>query len=208
MTTQYSISDILPKDATGQPLFALADISTSQLDFALQAGIAPSAVNAKNYAFLGIATHKQSGSISTNSPGVAMLGYAGTNPLAITSNLQYLWLNTNGAVNTTPADSYTIVASGSTAASADTAHSLFGNYGGLSNIGTSVVLYVETLAQTNDATLFPSVNKTGRGIVLSTSRVDYKELKPMQRTNASALHFANKTAGNNTTVNWFIYRKD
>jgi len=122
--------------------------------------------------------------------------------------LQYLWLNTNGAVNTTPSDSYTIVASGSTAASADTAHSLFGTYNGLSNIGSSVVLYVETLAQTNDAVLFPSVNKTGRGIVLSASRVDYKELKPMQRTNASALHFANKTASNNTTVNWFIYRKD
>lgn len=208
MTTQYSLSDVLPKDATGQPLFALADISTSQVDFALQAGIAPSAVNAKNYAFLGVATHKQSGSISVNSPGVAVLGFAGTTPLALTSNLQYLWLNTNGAVNTTPSDSYTIVASGSTAASADTAHSLFGTYNGLSNIGSSVVLYIEALAETNAAVLFPSVNKTGRGIVLSASRVDYKELKPMQRTNASALHFANKTASNNTTVNWFVYRKD
>lgn len=208
MTTQYSLSDILPKDATGQPLFSPVDISTSQLDFALQAGVAPSTINAKNYVYQGIATHKQSGSMTTGGPGVAVMGYSGTNPFPVSTNLQLFWLNANGALNTVPSESYTIIASGSTAASADTAHSLFGNYGGLSNIGTSVVLHIEVLAQSNDATLFPSVNKTGRGVILSASRVDYKELKPMQRTAASALHFANKTASNNATVNWFIYRRD
>lgn len=207
MTTNYSLTDVLPKDATGQPLFGLTDISTSQLDFALQAGVAASVVNAKNYAYQGIATHTQSGSMIAAGPGVMMFGVGGT-PLAVSSNIQAIWLTSLGAVNTVPAESYTILASGSTAASADTAHSLFGNYGGLSGIGTSVVLYVETLAQSNDAVLFPSVNKTGRGTVLSASTVSYKELKPMQRTAASALHFANKTASNNATVNWFVYRRD
>jgi hypothetical protein len=122
--------------------------------------------------------------------------------------MQALWLTSNGAVNTAPTESYTILASGSTAASAETMHSLYGTYDGLSGIGTSVVLYVEALAQTNDAVLFPSVTRAGRGTVLSASAVSYKELKPMQRTNASALHFANKTAANNATVNWFIYRRD
>lgn len=207
MTTQYSLSDVLPKDATGQPLFALVDISTSQLDFALQAGIAPSTINAKNYVYQGVATHKQSGSMTTNGPGVAVFGYAGTNPFPVGTNLQLLWLNTNGALNTVPAESYTFIASGSTAASAATAHSLFGTYNGLSSIGTSVVLYISAKAQTNSAAIYHSNAKTGPGIILSTSAVDYRDLKPMTRTNADSLHFANQSAGN-ATVNWFIYRRD
>jgi hypothetical protein len=207
MTTQYSLSDVLPKDATGLPFQAPVDIGTSQLDFALQAGIAASTTSGKRYAYMGVGTQKQSDTIAVTSPGVAILGYTGS-PLSVTSNLQFLWLNRNGAVNITPSDSYTILSSGSTAASAETAHSLFGNYGGLSDVAASVVLYTEVLAQSNDALLYPSVSTAGRGVVLSASQTDYKELKPMQRTNASALHIRNKTAANNTTVNWFIYRKD
>lgn len=207
MTTQYSLSDILPKDATGQPIFAPVDIGTSQLDFALQTGVAASTVNGKRHAYQGVATHTQAGTQAATGPGVAILGLAGT-PLAVGGNLQMFWLTDRGALNTVRDDSYTIVASGSISASANTAHSLFGTYGGLSTIGTSVVLYGEAMAQGNDAAIFPSNAKNGRGILLSTSSVEYTKLPAMRRSNFADLHFANKTNGSNTTVNWFIYRRD
>lgn len=206
MTTQYAIADILPKDALGQPLFALTDISTSQLDFALQSGVAASVINAKRHAYQGVATHKQSDGVATTSPGVAIFG--NTAPLAVGNGLQYLWLTQNGAVNTQPSESYTIVASGSTAASADTLHSVFGSYNGLSDIGASVVLDVELSVTTNGARVFPSNTAVGFGTFLSASQTTYKEMKPMQRTAASALHFLNHVAGSDSTINWFIYRKD
>ena len=208
MTTNYSLSDILPKDATGQPMFSPINIATSQLDFALQAGIAPSTVNAKNYVYQGIATHTQSGSMTTAGPGVAVMGYSGTNPFPVATNLQLLWLNSSGALNTVPAESYTLISSGSTAASADTAHRLYGTYNGLSTLNSSVVLYVSAMAETNGAALFFSNAKTGKGIVLSTSAAGYTELKPAQQSAAVDIHFANRVNGSNTTVNWFVYRRD
>lgn len=207
MTTQYSLSDILPKDAVGQPIFAPVDISTSQLDFALQTGIAPSTVNGKRHVYQGVATHTQNGSLISTGPGVVVLGVAG-NPVGVAGNLQALFLTSNGALNTVPAESYTFVASGSTTASANTAHRLYGTYNGLSTLGTSVVFHVSVLAETNNAAVFHSNAKTGRGIVLSTSATAYTAMRPMLQTAAVDLHFANKTDGSNSTVNWFIYRRD
>jgi hypothetical protein len=207
MTTQYSMSDVLPKDATGLPFNAPVEVSSSQLDFVLQAAIATSVAFGKKYGHIGVATHAQNDTQTTTGPGVAMFGLAGT-PLAVSGNLQMFWLTDRGALNTVSDDSYTIVASGSAAASANTTHSLFGNYGGLSAIATSVVLYGEVLAQTNDAAIFPSVAKNGRGIILSTSATTYHKLPAMRQSSFSNLHFANRTDGSNATVNWFVYRRD
>jgi hypothetical protein len=207
MTTQYFLTDVLPKDATGQPIFAPVDISTSQVDFALQAGVAASIVTGKRYVYQGVGTHRQADTQAITGPGVAILGLVGA-PLGVSGNLQMFWLTDRGSLNTVSDDSYAIVASGSIAASANTAHSLFGTYNGLSNIATSVILYGEAAAEGNDATVFSSSAKNGRGIVLSTSATGYTKLPSMRQSNFANLHFANKTDGSNTTVNWFIYRRD
>jgi hypothetical protein len=203
MTTNYSMSDVLPKDVTGQPFQALADISTSQLDFALQAGLGASTVSGKRYASLAVATHKHGASVTTDSVGT--LGFVKTDtPAAQAGNIQYLWGNTNGAVYTSTQESFSIVTSGSIAASAATAHSLFGT--GLSAIGSSVILSVEVKAETNDGFLLRSNSLNGGGIWLSVSATQYEKLKPMTQATASALHFRNKVS--NTTIHYQVWRKD
>lgn len=207
MTTQYSLSDVLPKDATGLPFQALVDVGGSQMDFALVAGIGASVNEGKRFAYQGVATHKQSQTAATTSPGVAMLGVAGT-PLAVGGNLQYLWLNALGAVRTQEGQSFTVYSSGSTTASANTLHGLFGTYTGLSLLASSAIVNLELKARTNAARVKIGAGDTNYGVHLSTSSVDYTKIKPMLVSNASALHFLNDVAGSNATINWVVYKFD
>ena len=207
MTTNYTFGDVLPKDATGQPFNALVDISTSQLDFAMYAGIAASSTQAKNYAFLGVATHKQSDDLPVNSPGITMFGKTG-DPISVTAgDAQFVHVDGNGAVFVTGGETFTLLHAASVAASAATAHSIFGNYGGLSDINASIVLNLEVMAETNDAMILPTVSDVG-GKWISTSATQSTELKPMTRDNASKLHFQNKTAGENATLHLTIWKQD
>lgn len=52
MTSAYSLADTLPKDAAGAKSIALIDLATSQLDYALYAGIGTKTASSKNYAAL------------------------------------------------------------------------------------------------------------------------------------------------------------
>ena len=69
MTTNYSTADISPKDAGGAKMLAPINISSSQSDFALFAGIGASTIGAtsKIHAALQVGTHV-AGSPVTNAP--------------------------------------------------------------------------------------------------------------------------------------------
>jgi hypothetical protein len=74
MTTQYSLSDTLPKDAGGAKFAGWVDISTSQNDFALPKGIGSLTANSKIFANLAIGTHV--GGSKVDHPVVGVLGMA------------------------------------------------------------------------------------------------------------------------------------
>src|SRR3990167_10005962 len=69
MTTAYSLSDTSPKDSGGAKFLAWPNISTSQNDFSLPAGIGASTIGAtsKIHAALQVGTHV-AGSPVTNAP--------------------------------------------------------------------------------------------------------------------------------------------
>lgn len=100
---------------------------------------------------------------------------------------------------------YEWVKSGSTTASAATAHLLLGTYNGLSLLNAEETLGVQVLAITNsfdllkDATLVP-------GFYCSTSAIIYQDIPPMKRGDVSNLHFRNSAAGN-ATARWQIWRR-
>src|SRR3990167_8650699 len=88
MTTNYSLSDTLPKDAGGAKFQAFPNIATSQNDYALPIGLGASTIGATSriHAYLGVGT-AISGSPLTNAPAgvLPLLGYT-TNASSITVN--------------------------------------------------------------------------------------------------------------------------
>lgn len=76
MTTNYSLSDSLPKDAAGAKFAAWIDVSTSQLDLSLPAGIGSRTVGSKIVSALQVGTHRAGSRIEhSGGVGVALLGY-------------------------------------------------------------------------------------------------------------------------------------
>jgi hypothetical protein len=101
---------------------------------------------------------------------------------------------------------YSWVASGSTAASAATAHALFGNYSGLSLLNANDVLLINVLPVTNSAEILPSVSLTP-GMFISTSQNLHEPLFPMAVSDVRNLHFRNAVGASNSTVRWNIWRR-
>jgi hypothetical protein len=103
MTTQYSLTDELPKDSGGAKLIALIDDSTSQLDFALLRGIGvePFGSLSQNLAFLGIGTHTVGSALSASDVGVMLMGtYTEAPSGIIPGNAQMLRSDKEGALYT------------------------------------------------------------------------------------------------------------
>jgi hypothetical protein len=98
------------------------------------------------------------------------------------------------------------VASGSTTASAATAHALFGVYNGLSLLNPSDVLLVSVLPATNDAEILPSVTLSP-GMLVSTSQSLYQPLMPMSALATRNLHFRNSVGASNSTLRWVVWRR-
>ena len=89
MARNYSLSDSAPKDSGGAKFLAFPDISTSQLDFALPAGIGASTIGttSKIHAALQVGTHVAGSQINNNAPvGVLQV-------LAFTQNASSLAVN-------------------------------------------------------------------------------------------------------------------
>jgi len=98
---------------------------------------------------------------------------------------------------------YTFVAGGSTATSAATAHNLFGNYGGLSNLNSKEVLLLIVSASGGDLrlSLNPSNGATNDSTLRLQAAASLFDLPPMTVQNASQITIA-REGSNNPVVFW------
>lgn len=105
---------------------------------------------------------------------------------------------------------YTWISSGSTAASADTAHLLWGNYGGLSDLNADEVIHLQILASANNFYMLPftdaSATELGQRFVAGNDY--YIDIPPMKVSAASQLHFRNAVNGSNGELLWVIYSRN
>lgn len=101
---------------------------------------------------------------------------------------------------------YEFVQSGSTTASAATAHGLFGTYNGLSLLNQNDVLHVQILPLTNNLEILKS-SALGTGMLFTTDLKSYYDLPPMSVSSASVIHFRNQTGASNATARWSVWRR-
>lgn len=101
---------------------------------------------------------------------------------------------------------YEWVQSGSTTASAATAHGLFGTYNGLSLLNLNDTLHLQIMAVTNNLELLKT-SSLGTGFLFQTSASSYYDLPAMSRDSASQMHFRNQTGASNATVKWNVWRR-
>lgn len=101
---------------------------------------------------------------------------------------------------------YGWVQSGSTTASAATAHALFGAYNGLSLLNPNDVVVINIIPVTNSAEILPN-STLSPGMLISTSQNLYQPLMPMSAASAKDLHFRNNVGASNSTVRWTIWRR-
>lgn len=105
--------------------------------------------------------------------------------------------------------SYNWVQSGSTTAANDLAHYLYGSWSGLSLFSASEVFHIQMMASGANLALFP----TDRASIVQAGQYfkedinAYLDLPPLKRTQASELHFANLTAGDNAVARWVIWQR-
>lgn len=102
---------------------------------------------------------------------------------------------------------YKFHASGSTAASADTAHALLGSYEGLSQLNDEEALHLQIFASSQNLKVYPSeaASPSHHGFRMVSGESYYVDLPPMRVGDASQLVFANDTSGNNAHVKWVVW---
>ena len=100
---------------------------------------------------------------------------------------------------------FELYASGSTATSAATPHSLFGGNGGLSSLNQNDVVFIQVVPTGADARLWNLDVTNNTGLRLSTAASVF-DLPPMRVGNASTLHFVRDAAAN-STANWTIWTR-
>ena len=176
MTTEYSLTDSLPKDLGGAKHLALIDDSTSQLDYALIRGIGsePLGGASKNVAHMGVATHTIGSAVGPLA-GVLGLGIYSEAPTAVgTAQAQALRTDNEGALFTRPASGIPVFSSASIQTHISGSLLLHGLQisGADVNAGDTVII------QDGDDTRFPFVFSTTSqvyyqnfttGVVFSTS---------------------------------------
>ena len=101
---------------------------------------------------------------------------------------------------------YEWVKSGSTTASAATAHSLFGAYNGLSLLNNDDVLHVQIMPVTNNLEIL-SGNDLGAGMLFDSGQTYYYDLPPVSVSTAKSLHFRNQTGASNSSVRFVAWRR-
>ena len=105
MTTNYRLSDSLPKDVSGAKVIAPINDQTSQLDFGMLRGVAAESLGglSVNTVFLGVASHKAGSALGTKA-GVMSIGAYTESPSAIgTGNAQLKRVDKEGALYVRPA---------------------------------------------------------------------------------------------------------
>jgi len=116
MTTVYSLSDSLPKDAGGAKFAGWIDVSTSQLDFSLPAGIGSRTVGSKIVSALQVGTHRAGSQVELTG-GVGMLGmvhFASNASVTAAQNAVHVRGNDRGEVYISSLSSVAIALTGST----------------------------------------------------------------------------------------------
>lgn len=105
MTTNYTLTDGLPKDSGGQKLIAWIDDSTSQLDFALPRGLGSESIGStsKITAHQAIGTHTAGSAVGTQVGVIAMGAYTEAPSAIGTGNAQLLRSDKEGALMVRPA---------------------------------------------------------------------------------------------------------
>jgi hypothetical protein len=103
---------------------------------------------------------------------------------------------------------YQLLASGSTATSANTAHRLFGLYGGLSDLNAKDVVHIQATALSGNSFRVGATNTltNNNGLVISPSASLY-DLPPIQAGTASGFHVVNDGAGGNASISWVVWRR-
>lgn len=105
MTTEYTLTDSLPKDMGGAKHLGLINDSTSAQEYALLRGIGAKSMGAasRNVALLGVGSHTR-GSAIDHGGGVAVIGIYTEAPSAMgTNNAQMIRVDKEGAVYARPA---------------------------------------------------------------------------------------------------------
>lgn len=89
MPTSYSLSDALPKDSGGAKFAGWINVSTSQLDMSLPAGIGAKTTGSKIVSHLAIGTHVSGSIIEPPAVGVALMIHYASNasPVAVQNAL-------------------------------------------------------------------------------------------------------------------------
>ena len=100
---------------------------------------------------------------------------------------------------------FKIIASGSTATSAATAHLVFGTYAGLSTLNNNDVVNVQLNAVTADCRVWDSTVTNNNGLRLSTAASIF-DMPPMRAGDASGLQFVRDT-GTNSTLQWTVWSR-
>lgn len=102
MTTEYILTDSLPKDKTGAKIIAPIDDSTSQLDFGVLRGIASESLGAtsKNLVFLGVGSHTIGSAIGTKVGELALGVYTNAPSSVGDDNAQAMRVDKQGALFT------------------------------------------------------------------------------------------------------------
>lgn len=105
--------------------------------------------------------------------------------------------------------SYSLLVSGSTVASANTLHRLYGVYDGLSDLNSDQVVHLQLQASGADLRLTPTNASvvTDYGIWLKANTNAYIDLPAQKISAASELHFRNHVAGNNVVVRWALWQR-
>ena len=116
MTTTYSLADSLPRDAGGAKFSGWIDVATSQLDFALQAGIGSRTVGSKIVSALQIGTHVAGSKLEpTGGVGVALMAhYASNASVTGVQNAVHVRGDDRGQVYISALSAITTAATGST----------------------------------------------------------------------------------------------
>lgn len=100
---------------------------------------------------------------------------------------------------------YEWFSSGSTGASADTVHNLFGNYQGLSSLNSNEAVFVQLQSIDNDFRVGPAGEVTNNtGLKITTTWFD---LPPLRAATASGLQFVNDQTATNASPMWVVWRR-
>lgn len=105
--------------------------------------------------------------------------------------------------------SYTLQATGATNTSANAAHYVLGNYGGLSNLAPKQVGFLQVIPSGNNARLHPTLSASvNQGVRLMSGASFYTDLPPMKVSALSQLHITNETSGTNASLLWALWLRN